>query len=672
MSYKQKQRTQHYLRPNHGTEVPRNLCFVDVKSAIAPDANKKDTELHRLDFGVADAFRWQNNQIERWQRLTFVDHLGFWSWLHSRLRTNTSMWLVGHGIARIFTMLQGWRLLQAGSFRLTPHKQDAQSQPKHDEEAIANEQGWLVDNDPPTILLLYGPGYVIHVVDVQNYGPATVEELAQSAGVELLPNPGPDGTRKRWENYLTRRVLALRKYFTQMMAWWKANDLGQWRHTVASLAMSAFRHKFLAAKILIHTCEDALKEERAALVGGEFTNFYCGTVGPYQLGAATTARRRRDLRRPGREGPVYVYDCNSLYPAVMMANKFPQELIAPKRPAHIDDLLHWRKTLLLIARVQVETKLRRFPYLHDGQRYWCVGKFWTTICGPELDAAIDEDLVRDVESVYAYLPGRLFKDYVPYFYDMRRKAAQAGDKAQERYAKLLLNCLAGKWGQRQMGWDFVKYKAEHPLWGSWAEVNADNGEVRSYRAIAGDVQIQMIGQEGLQSAPAIEAFINSYAREAMRSVRIALPPSCLLYQGCDSLHILEHGNEAIRPFLESYPGELGKMRLHKVIQEAEYRGPQDYTLDGQLVVSGINPDLKPSATGEYAQEQTQSLRSILTREPSGVVKVKQVKVTREGYHPRGILNEDSSVSPPQVFGPSIHFERAHPLALPFDPSGIGK
>jgi hypothetical protein len=665
-------RTQHYMRPNHGTHVPRNLIFVDTIPQSIPVEHQADVSLLRLDFGVADAIRFAEGEESRWVRQPFKTPLAFWSFVNRRIRTKTSTWLIGHGIAKHFTLVDGWRHLDSGYYSLMPREKDTISQRKDEHDDLSQPGGFLIDGDPPTLMILYAPDHVVHVVDIQNYGVATVEELAAAAGVKLHQKPDIHAPYKMWEAYLSKRVLAVRQYFVQLLAFWETRELGQFRHTAASLALAAYRHKFLRDKILIHTCEPALHAEREALVGGQFTSYFCGRIEPaayFDAKAKKTGNRKRGTER---QGPVYVFDCNSLYPYVMRNHDFPAELVAPKSQGEFEDLLQWRKQLALIARVEVETVQHPYPLVHDRERYWAVGRFWTVLAGPELDRAIDYGHVRRVGEIYAYTKANLFQSYVDYFHEQRLAYARENKVASARFCKLLLNSLAGKFGQRDTQWDFTRKHDCPKRWGSWHEIHAQTGVVETFRAIAGDVQIQTLGRESMQSAPAIEAYINAYAREYMRTVRRVCPPRSVLYQGCDSLHVLEAGRAALAPYLETYPGELGKFKLEKVAERAEYFGPQDYSLDGVATRAGLSPDAIPDGAGGYRQTEEQRLRSILTHEPGGFLRVKQITVTRAGYHPKGYLESDGSVSPYVMWQGRLYFLRPEESPIPFDADGIGK
>lgn len=69
-----------------------------------------------------------------------------------------------------------------------------------------------------------------------------------------------------------------------------------------------------------------------------------------------------------------------------------------------------------------------------------------TVSGWELQAALDTKSLEDYEIVsHVGIDQTIaFKDYVAYFWDIRKKAKAAGDKGRDYYAKIFLNGLYGK------------------------------------------------------------------------------------------------------------------------------------------------------------------------------------------------------------------------------------
>lgn len=654
---KSRERHTHYLRPNHGTSVPRNLVFVEVHPQQTQEGNDKTTLLQRIDFGVAHAYRMESDGRPRWDKCVFTDPTDFWKWAAKRIRPRTSLWMIGSGIGRTFTLLNGWALLDSGEFKLIPHKRDGTKNNADDEPDIQRTDGLLVDGDPPTIILLHTKGGTIHVVDVENYGRATIEELAQVGGQTLLERPPVGAPFIQWDKWLSHRVQAVREYFVGLINWWNLHDLGTWRHTAGSLSMSAYRHRFMKVKILIHDCPEALILEREALAGGEFRCFRVGKVVGEDswFGGEQKKKRRKEL--PTILGPVYVLDTNSLYPFVMSKRYYPRELITWKSPATVEDIKVWSEKLMLIARVEVEAWSREYPFVHDGERYWCRGKFITTLCGPELMEALNRGEIRNVHMLSAYWPGELFTDWVNHWHAYRLLCREEKKPMAERLAKLIMCSLSGKWGQRKARWDFVQYPNAPYRWGTWPVLNVNEGTIKEYRAIAGSVQERGIDGEALESAPAIEAYINCYGRQHMTELRRRIRPGALIYQASDGFHVTKDGFNDLSSEMEKYPGELGKLRLEGIYQWADYRGPHDYTVDGTHVIAGMVAGTEVNERGEYVQTELPSLRSILTREPGGILRIRNLKHQLGGYHPRGILNRDGTVDAPVFWQGSLYLDR---------------
>lgn len=662
---KKRQRTCKYLRPNIGHGSPQNLVFVQTFAQVIPDDENSNEATGRLDFGVAHALRRRPGGFHRWQKHVFRSRYEYWHWLYSRFRPNSSLWMIGHGVSKTFTYVDGWAEIEQGSLRFTKGTASGKVVQREEKELYEEQSGWFVDGDPPTILLLHHELGTLHVLDAENYGKTSIDELADKLGRKLRKRPRSPVPSQPWIDWLNERVIVVRDYFIQLCNFWDEHQLGVFRHTAASCAMAAYRHKFLSHRILIHDNQVALELERAALAGAEFRCFKIGRWSPWL--APKPPRSRARSRKPEHQhlGPVHAVDCNSLYPYVMANNLMPAEHCAWKPHASIDDYLAWRKQLLLIARVEIDCRYGSYPTVIDGERVWAQGTFWTTLAGPELDQAVDRGHVVAWDTIAAYYPARIFDDFVAFFQSLKEK--EPGLKGD--LAKLFMVSLAGKFAQKAPDWDFVSYFAKgdkrRPAYGAWSQLDADTGEIRNFRAFCGYTQMQGIDQESLESCPAITAFVTSYARLYMQRIIGKIGVENVFYQGNDALLVNDAGLIRLRPWMESRPGELGKFRHQGTFQNGEIRGPHDYTIGEELVVAGRKHDVEEQTTNSYTQLETAALATILCHQPNGYMRIKRVTKTVGKYHPRGIINPDGSVSPPQVFGAKIYWDRKHPQAIPF-------
>lgn len=641
-----RKRHNHWLRRNHGTSIPRNLVFVETiaHGIQVPEAPRERIE--RLDLCVAQAMRLQNGRIERWHEIQTSDPEAFWPWLAQRMRSNASIWLIGHGIAKTFTLLDGWRRIDQRWLTLSPKWRDTKSKRKGDHDEPEKSDGWLTDGDPPTILLLFHERGAIHVVDSRNYVEASPEEMAAELGQAAAVRPGELGQADDWYRYLRGRVSIVRDYITQMMLWHERNDLGHWRHTGASNAFASYRHRFMDAKLLVHDCEYALEREREALAGGEIRLFRVGEVLPYLASGRDDRANEKRGKRPVHYGPVYHLDVNSLYPAMMRQHLYPRQLLTWKRPGELADLRAWSADLELLARVRVVSPQEAFPVLHDNERYHATGDFWTTLCGPDLARALEHHCIREVDGICAYYRGRPFTRFVDWFHQERLSHLHGERPVQAAYAKHMMNALAGKFAQRRPKWDFVHHPDPLLRWGTWPEVNADTMTARVYRAIAGYVQLEQAPEEGLESMPAITAWVTAYGRDYMRSVVKHVGAQHCFYQSTDALFVDEEGYARMRPFLETHPGELGKFRLVGRADSAEFRGHHDYTFGGCDVIAGVMSDAERVGLRTVQQWESPTLRTILTHEPGGFLRLRQIVVKLGDLHPKGRIQHDGSVLPP--------------------------
>jgi len=657
-------RTTHWLKHNHGTRTPNNLMIVECVPQTCPHPDAQDKTINRLDFGVAQTLRLDTTDGGRVKQLVFNHKDQFWPFLFDRIRANTSLWLAGVEIAQAFTWLQGWQLIESRVFELQPQRNDTRSKNKDVQADLRDAGGWIVDGERVTVLLLYAKGAIVHVVDLRNYGCASVEEMAEAVGVKLRQQPEDRSDFAEWKWFMQRRVLAQRKYLEELIRFWRENDLGNWRHTIGSLAMGAYRHKFMDHRILIHDCEDVLHLEREALAGGEFRNWFCGRTSP-SIPVQDGVKRRKPEYHQWRQGRVYQYDCNACYASVMRDNLYPRQFTgAWKAPADFDDYASWAKQHYCIARVELETVDEPYHCEVRGERYWAVGRFITTLAGPELARAVRDGHVRRFHALAAYYQESIFEGYVDFCNSMRLSAKAIRRAGWRAFAKLLPNALAGKFAQKSPLWDFTNIRDDPESYGIYPRKSLRDDRIHIYRSIAGYVQERVALQEANESVPVLTAAVCCYAREKMREIYRAVPRADRIYVANDAIYVLEGGVDALKPYLERTPGELGKLRLVKVWNECEFRGPHDYTRDGEDVIAGVSADADKSAWPEVTMTRQPTLRKILLHQPQGYCIVETITLKRPGWHPKGILNRDGSVDPPQWIEGELHFDRSHPLAYP--------
>lgn len=639
------ERSYHYLRQNPGTEIPRNLIFVDVIPSRVPVPTRKHTDAETLFAGYAQSVRIENDRVQRLQGICFTDAEFFWGWLATRWRKGSSTWIVGYGIVRVFTLVRGWEAIDGGVYSLQRKGRDSQSHEGAPGEVTEAEGVVLIDGDPPVVILLHHPKGVIHLVDLRNYCRMPLKDFGDAVKIRTPDLPSSPVDLLTAERVLRDRVDTMREWWTQTTCHWLRNDLGKWRHTAAGCSMSAYRHCSLVPKLLVHNDQPTLALEREALVGGEFR---CWQLGQFCLPDELGSRRQAIGGRDSPfwfAGPITELDVTSLYPWVMRERHYPRRLAGAIWHASEADYLEWRRSLACIARVTVNSPEEPYPVWHERERWYCTGRFNVTLCGDELERAWISGHIVQWHAIAGYHWGRLFKDFVDKFFPLKQKTRYP---VQRELYKMILNSLWGKFGQQISSWRAVNYPYMPPMgkeqWGSWAEIDTKDC-IHDFRAISGLIQIKEDPRETLDSCPAIAAYVTMYAREHMRRLRQMAGEQNIVYQGSDSLHVHQAGYDALLRSGHIADGELGKLRFIRRAETGCYWGTDDYLLGRKRVRAGCPCDEDWDGSRDEPLERREGMREIISRSPGGVCYVTRVRLEHGRYHARGHVAPDGRVSP---------------------------
>ncbi len=286
-------------------------------------------------------------------------------------------------------------------------------------------------------------------------------------------------------------------------------------------------------------------------------------------------------------GPVYCYDINSAYPAVMLDGLVPTELIEWDTNDKPRDPLCRGPLTNVIAEVLVTTGYPRYPMRVGSHACYPVGTFWTTLCGPELEYAYRRSELQRIGRHARYELGNLFGKFITEFWRLRsdyqaRKNAVMGD-----LCKIMMNSLAGKFGQRTGKWrkrsDLI---APFP-WGRYDEYNKDTGKWGYYRSLAWLVEESVEQGEHPNGFPAVAAWVTSLARVRMLNILEKIQDGGrIYYSAVDSIH----GDSGINSRLlesDEVGDKCGQLRQELVASQATYRGIANYSLDGQMHVAGL-------------------------------------------------------------------------------------
>jgi DNA polymerase type B, organellar and viral len=656
-----------YLKPNKNTTLPTEVCFLGVAGRREHVPGDNDHDMVYLDSYMARFTRFEGEKQTRSTELYSTDPSKFWSYLDGRSNSHHSVMVFAYDVTSAVTLLGLWRQLDQGIYH----------------------RGAIIDSDPPVIININSCVGHVRFIDVRNYFSMSLDELAASFGVNKMTawvHNGDDVTSYQEARY-NEQVAEVS--ITALMSFVRQHNCGHWRSTIALQAMQCYRHRFAPRQTkvtfggngqgslapttvsivfpLMHDNKDIKDFERSANYSGHDECFFVGTVRSGQDFFHHLSER--DERGPTTYlyGPVYHVDCNSLYPYVMREARYPCRFVGERNECTLDHLETLMSKYCVIARVLLETENDTFPVRYKHGVIYCTGTYWTTLAARELQFAHYFGLVKKVGYHVCYETMDLFSSYVDYFYRLKVEAGQNKDTAMRLIAKMLLNTLQGKFSQRAKHWREAPDVKAIYRWGKWHLIDYDairwneehckqrrgdyigpcdrRQEVYHYRSIAGQSQVETIDDEVGYSLPAIGACVTANARNLMAGVRELCGPKNVLYQGTDSLLLLEPGYSAMVDAGLIHQTNLGAFRLKGTYDHAVIRNLQDYELGGQRTTRGLPRGARVVTGNAYTFDHRQTLQGMLQDVPAQQIRYTMVERTFDSIYCGGTVGSDGWVTP---------------------------
>lgn len=560
-----------YMRGNKGTEGPSDCIFFNTESIRTPVPGMVSKNRLTLRCWSAIYVRLEGDQVTRRKVAHGTSASEFWQTVKGWSRDHTSCYLYANSIGDHCTHLLLWEELDAERLTIRPVVRDVRNRKGDYQQSAA---GKLILDGPPTYIVCRDGWKTFKFVDTGNYWRTSLCDLGKNLGHALGKHPNEADPDEDWREYCHRGCQVVESAMLALLGRWIREDCGVFQITAASLAMTNFRHT-CNVRTDDGECIDIVCDpnspphtlERESYYGGRTICFFVGTV----------------------RGSIYHLDCNSLYPSVMAANLYPRRFVRYQKGMTHDELQSSMRVYGVVARVLIKSRHHTFPVRLDGKQYHCTGEYWTSLCGPELQRAIDTESVHRIGTVQLYSVAPLFTKWVSYWYDRKVAAVREGHRglAELEFVKLVLCSLSGKWAQRGRNWIDRPDVIPRQRWGGWTDVDTETRVYTKWRAVAGNAQILSDESEPAHAFPAISAFITSHAREYMRTVIDACPPQSVYYMATDSLVCDERAFTAIRLLGLVDQTALGKFKLLGKYAECEIFGPNHYRLDDKEISSGL-------------------------------------------------------------------------------------
>lgn len=449
--------------------------------------------------------------------------------------------------------------------------------------------GYLVLEDPPTVALLRLPGRAgsLKWLDVRNYGVSGWPAVMETFGRKDDSDPGegkPLPWRRSWAAGRAECLAALAEGLQRILV---EEKLGTMQATAGSQALYSFKRRHYRGGLWVHVHEKALRLERDAYHGGRCEAFVIGAV----------------------RGPVYNCDVRSMYPWVCWHNEMPVRLYGYTEDQEVMGQVRSAGRWGMIAEVTVEVPSASYPACRligsDGtpkplllgeaqpacaagaRVIYPTGRIRLCLCGPELQDAIDKNIVVAWHRMSWYDMAPVFAGYMASLVSVRKAAERNGDKAVAEWAKRLAVSLPGKLGQHGRYWKMDPLALPHAPYGEWYSFGPD-GTRRRHRAIAWRGQTEVEEGETAESIPAVAAWICSLGRLRLLEGLRAAGRNNVYYCDTDSLILRREGWESLLVKGLADADSEGHFRLLGEHKRLVVHGTKHYRLDDVLKCSGLS------------------------------------------------------------------------------------
>lgn len=444
------------------------------------------------------------------------------------------------------------------------------------------------------------------------------------------------------------QALALLARFRGLCGWWSRVARCRLGRSAGALAWGVLRSHLPGRALCTHADADAHRLERAAAHGGRASVWYRGLVTDDVRGQHGPDDPAVRPGTPRVRGPLAHVDVTSMYPALMRDELFPVKIDKWGGAMSPRDLIDCARGHGVIARVRIETDRAEYPYPTDRGVRYPLGRFTTTLAGPDIAALADHGTVVKVYDSVTYKLGRPFVGAVDALMGERQRAADAGDRDLSALSKLVSVTLAGRCAQRAGKWVRRPKMDEPGRWGELPILSTRSDKPRRVRWLLGAAWEWEDDDTGAGPHTAVFAYLTAYGRQLMARVRSICPPRSVIAQHTDGLWVLPAALDALAAYDYPCGAGPGTLRIDKRAPDGEFFGPAHYRAGSEWTLGGLAGAVVDETTARVTyQTRTPLFAQRAGRAPDSVI-VKNLTVPLPAPEGGGTVGADGWTSPPRM------------------------
>lgn len=560
-------RTPHWIRGNAQERIPHRWIVADTESRRIPLADGE-----QLAFKLACGARWRDDLPtgDRLERADFWDARAFWRWV--------TEWCYTHGRTILWFHNAGHDLGQLRAFELLPQ--------------MGYELEWCNLSRDVSVVTWRGPRGTLVIADTYTWVPKSLDELAPIVGSVKTRLPGNNDPDDVWLERCRADVETTRRIVVELLAFIKAEHLGNWQPSGAGMGNTAWRHRFMNHKVLVHDDATALEAERTAMHTGRAEAWWHG--------------------KPGG-GPFTEWDMHMSYCRIAAECNLPAKLfehdVKPNREVHQWAMDKWRT----LGRVTVTTRLPVVPARIDGRIYWPVGTWETWLWDTELALLARSGGSYVVHEQYRYTRRPILQDWARWSMTMCGLSADHVHPIAREWVKHQSRATIGRHALRTPSWEHFGDNWM-PHTGISLMTDDQTGLTSRMMHVGTRVLIETGRSEANNAVPQVTSWIMAEARSRLWGACQVAGYENVVHVDTDSLICNAAGTARLEAAVAE--GLPGAWRPKGTWKRIEVTGPRHYAAPGRTQVPGVPKKARKQADGSYVGEVWDSLAKSLTDDPS--------------------------------------------------------
>lgn len=541
----------HRIRPNHREwSPPQVICFdTETWQEHVPEGELHTLRLwsarldvrrtrHGTGLGTSDGWGYSASEL--------ADQIEIWA------EGQRTLWLYAHNLSFDLSVTRLPAILHARGWQVTGH-------------AVASDSPWLRMKRGQCVLTF---------ADSWGWLRAPLGAIGADVGYAKPDLPAWTDSDADWLARCQGDVEILARAMLQLMDWWDAEQLGSWTLTGSAGGWNTWRHRTLHALPLIVPGTDQTDADRAAIYGGRREAF-----------------RHGELQR----GPFALLDFKAAYPTIASAKHLPSARQGNFESLPADSPLVCGPDYGIIAQVELDTADPRWPVRVNGRIAYPVGRFVTTLAGPEIAEA------RRLGCLVRIGPGWLHK-LAPHMAQWARWVLDTCDDDSGAVPRVCQRAVK-HWGRAVIGKTAARGWRTYPLESlgdtGWDYRPAWNAELQApshLTDICGVASETVPYGDADNAYPAILAWVESWTRVYLSRAIDAIGAAAVVTCDTDGLICSGEGDWTAR----LAAADLGPLTLRQkgTYQTVKVLGPQHVISDTDRKLSGIPQSAEPVREGK--------------------------------------------------------------------------